>query len=348
MFKLESEQKMSVKNKKIGKQTIKLENPPKIISTYSIVGPKEGEGPLGGYFHKILDDDTLGKDSFEKAESEMMYSAIKSAIINASLKEEDIDYLFAGDLLNQITSSSFAARELNIPFIGLYGACSTMSESLSMASLFLDGGFGNYVIASTSSHFSSAERQFRFPLEYGCQRCPTCQWTVTGSGAVVLGKNGDFPEVTNVTTGLVKDYGVKDANNMGAAMAPAAVDTIYNHFKDTGRTPKDYDVIATGDLGKVGKEITTKLLLDYGYDVKDNYVDCGDLIFDDEKQKTDSGGSGCGCSAVVTCGYFYKKLMKKEIKSLLLVSTGALMSTTSSLQGESIPGIAHAVAIEYK
>ncbi len=337
---------MSVKNKKIGKQTIKLENPPKIISTYSIVGPKEGEGPLGGYFHKILDDDTLGQDSFEKAESEMMYTAIKSAISNANLKEEDIDYLFAGDLLNQITSSSFAARELNIPFIGLYGACSTMSESLSVASLFLDGGFGNYVIASTSSHFSSAERQFRFPLEYGCQRCPTCQWTVTGS--VVLGKNGDFPEVTYVTTGLVKDYGVKDANNMGAAMAPAAVDTIYNHFKDTGRTPKDYDVIATGDLGKVGKEITTKLLLDYGYDVKDNYVDCGDLIFDDEKQKTDSGGSGCGCSAVVTCGYFYKKLMKKEIKSLLLVSTGALMSTTSSLQGESIPGIAHAVAIEYK
>ena len=337
---------MNIKNKKVGKQTIKLENPPKIISTYSIVGPKEGDGPLKEYFHEILNDDTLGKDSFEKAESEMMYTAIKNAISNANLKEENIDYLFAGDLLNQITSSSFAARELNIPFIGLYGACSTMSESLSMASLFLDGGFGDYIVASTSSHFSSAERQFRFPLEYGCQRCPTCQWTVTGSGAMVLARNGDFPKVTYVTTGLVKDYGIKDPNNMGAAMA--AVDTIYNHFKDTGRTPKDYDVIATGDLGSVGKEITTKLLLDYGYDVKDNYVDCGDLIFDDERQKTDAGGSGCGCSAVVTCGYFYKKLMKREIKSLLLVSTGALMSTTSSLQGESIPGIAHAVAIEYK
>ena len=339
---------MNIKNKKVGKQTIKLENPPKIISTYSIVGPKEGDGPLKEYFHQILNDDTLGKDSFEKAESEMMYTAIKSAISNANLREENIDYLFAGDLLNQITSSSFAARELNIPFIGLYGACSTMSESLSMASLFLDGGFGNYIVASTSSHFSSAERQFRFPLEYGSQRCPTCQWTVTGSGAMVLARNGDFPKVTYVTTGLVKDYGIKDPNNMGAAMAPAAVDTIYNHFKDTGRTPKDYDVIATGDLGKIGKEITTKLLLDYGYDVKDNYVDCGDLIFDDERQKTDAGGSGCGCSAVVTCGYFYKKLMRREIKSLLLVSTGALMSTTSSLQGESIPGIAHAVAIEYK
>ena len=339
---------MNIENKKIGKQTIKLKNPPRIISTYSIVGPKEGDGPLKDYFHEVLNDDTMGKDSFEKAESEMMYTAIKKAISNVNLKEEDIDYLFAGDLLNQITSSSFAARELNIPFIGLYGACSTMSESLSMASLFLEGGFGEYIVASTSSHFSSAERQFRFPLEYGSQRCPTCQWTVTGSGAMVLAKKGDFPKVTYVTTGVVKDYGIKDTNNMGAAMAPAAVDTIYNHFKDTGRTPKDYDIIATGDLGKVGKEITTKLLLDYGYDVKDNYVDCGDLIFDDERQKTDSGGSGCGCSAVVTCGYFYRKLLKREIKSLLLVSTGALMSTTSSLQGESIPGIAHAVAIEYK
>ena len=339
---------MNIENKKIGKQTIKLKNPPRIISTYSIVGPKEGDGPLKDYFHEVLNDDTMGKDSFEKAEAEMMYTAIKKAISNVNLKEEDIDYLFAGDLLNQITSSSFAARELNIPFIGLYGACSTMSESLSMASLFLEGGFGEYIVASTSSHFSSAERQFRFPLEYGSQRCPTCQWTVTGSGAMVLAKKGDFPKITYVTTGVVKDYGIKDPNNMGAAMAPAAVDTIYNHFKDTGRTPKDYDIIATGDLGKVGKEITTKLLLDYGYDVKDNYVDCGDLIFDDERQKTDSGGSGCGCSAVVTCGYFYRKLLKREIKSLLLVSTGALMSTTSSLQGESIPGIAHAVAIEYK
>lgn len=337
---------MTTKDKKIGKQTIKLENPPKIISTFSIVGPKEGEGPLKEYFHEIINDDMLGKDSFEKAESEMMYSAIKNAISSANLTEEKIDYLFAGDLLNQIVSSSFAARELNIPFIGLYGACSTMGESLSMASLFLDGGFGNYIVASTSSHFSSAERQFRFPLEYGSQRCPTCQWTVTGSGAMVLGKKGEFPRVTYVTTGVVKDYGIKDANNMGAAMAPAAVDTIYNHFKDTGRSPKDYDIIATGDLGKIGKEMTTKLLLEYGYDIRENYVDCGDIIFDHEKQNTDSGGSGCGCSAVVTCGYFYKKLMKREIKSLLLVTTGALLSTTSTLQGESIPGIAHAVAIE--
>lgn len=334
--------------KKVGKQTIKLQNPPKIISTFSIVGPKEGQGPLKDYFHEIVNDDTLGKDSFEKAESEMMHATIKGAIKGANLKEEDIDYLLAGDLLNQTASSSFAAREINIPFLGLYGACSTMSESLSLASFFIDGGFANYVVAATSSHFSSAERQFRFPLEYGSQRSTTAQWTVTGSGAMILGREGNYPEVTYVTTGIVKDYGEKDSNNMGAAMAPAAVDTLYNHFKDTGRQPNDYDVIATGDLGIVGKEIAIKLLLEYGYDIKSNYVDCGELIFDAEKQKTAAGGSGCGCSASVTCGYFYKKLLNKEIKRLLLVSTGALMSTTSSLQGESIPGIAHAVSIEFK
>ncbi|WP_411168664.1 stage V sporulation protein AD [Clostridium sp. MB05] len=342
---------MSDKNlniKKVGKQTVKLQNPPKIIATYSIVGPKEGAGPLSSYFDEILNDDMFGKESYEKAESEMMYTAIMGAINRANLKEEDIDYLFAGDLLNQLTSSSFAARKLNIPFFGLYGACSTMSESLSIASMMMDGEFADYVVASTSSHFSSAERQFRFPLEYGAQRSPLAQWTVTGSGAMVLGKEGNFPEVTYITTGVVKDYGIKDANNMGAAMAPAAVDTMAMHFKDTGRDPKFYDIIATGDLGKVGKEITCKLLLEYGYDIRENYVDCGDMIFDDDIQNTDSGGSGCGCSAVVSSGCFYKKLMRKEIKNLLLISTGALMSTTSSLQGESIPGIAHAVAIEFK
>lgn len=339
---------MKNKVKKVGKHTVKFDNPPKIISTYSIVGPKEGQGPLKTYFDEILSDDTCGKDSFEKAESDMMHTAIKSAIKRVKLKEEDIDYLFAGDLLNQITSSTFAARQLNMPFFGLYGACSTMAESLSIAAMFIDGGFANHVVASTSSHFSSSERQFRFPLEYGAQRCGTCQWTVTGSGAMVLGKEGDFPQITHVTTGVVKDYGIKDANNMGAAMAPAAVDTIYRHFEDTGRKPEYYDVIATGDLGRVGKEITAKLLDEYGYDIRKNYVDCGDIIFDEEVQKTDAGGSGCGCSAVVMAGYFYKKLIRKEIKSVLLISTGALMSTTSSLQGESIPGIAHAVAIEFK
>ena len=335
-----------MKKKKVGAQTVKLEHPPKIIAVHSIVGPKEGQGPLSSYFDEILNDDTCGKDSYEQAESQMMFTAISEAIKKANLKENDIDYLFSGDLLNQIISSSFAAREFSIPFFGLYGACSTMSESLSLASIIMDGGFADYVVATTSSHFSSAERQFRFPLDYGSKRPQSSQWTVTGSGAVVLGHEGNYPEVTYVTTGKVKDFGQKDANNMGAAMAPAAVDTIVNHFKDTGRNPSYYDVIATGDLGKIGRELADKLIMEYGYNIKDNHIDCGEIIFDNEKQNTDSGGSGCGCSAVVFTGYLYKKLMKKEIRKVLLVSTGALMSTTSSLQGETIPGIAHAVSIE--
>ncbi|ACD23400.1 stage V sporulation protein AD [Clostridium cagae] len=339
---------MKTDSKKIGSQTVRLENPPKIISAYSIVGPKEGEGPLKEYFDQILNDDTCGKDSFEKAESEMMFTAITQALSRANLQESDIDYLFAGDLLNQIISSSFAAREFNIPFFGLYGACSTMTESLSLASIIMDAGCAEYVVAATSSHFSSAERQFRFPLEYGCQRCATCQWTVTGSGAVILGHEGKFPEITYVTTGKVKDYGQKDPNNMGAAMAPAAVDTLVSHFKDTGRKPEFYDVIVTGDLGSVGKELADKLIQEYGFDIRSNHMDCGEAIFNNEQQKTAAGGSGCGCSAVVFAGELYKKLMRREIKNVLLVSTGALMSPTSSLQGESIPGIAHAVAIEMK
>lgn len=335
-------------NKRAGKQTVKLESKPRILATASVVGPKEGEGPLKDYFDIILKDDTAGQDSFEKAESSILYTAISQSIKNANLKQEDINYLFAGDLLNQLTSSSFAARDMCIPFIGLYGACSTMTESLSIASMIMDGGFANYVVAATSSHFSSAERQFRFPLEYGSQRAPTAQWTVTGSGSMVLGKEGNFPYVTYITTGKVKDYGITDANNMGAAMAPAAVDTLKCHFQDTGRSPEDYDIIATGDLGKVGKELTKKLLLEYGYDISPVYIDCGDEIFNAEKQDTKSGGSGCGCSAVVACGYIYKNMLKGKLKRILLVSTGALLSTTSSLQGESIPGIAHAVSIEFE
>lgn len=334
-------------SKRIGKQTVRLQNPPKIIATTSIVGPKEGEGPLKDYFDIILQDDTNGKDSFEKAESSMMYDAIQYSLKKAKLKEEDINYLCAGDLLNQLSSSNFAAREVDIPFVGLYGACSTMAESLSIASVIMDGGFADYAIAATSSHFSSAERQFRFPLEFGSQRSPVSQWTVTGSGALILAKEGDYPQVTHVTTGKVKDYGIKDANNMGAAMAPAAVDTIYSHLKDTGRDGSYYDIIATGDLGKVGREITQELLLEYGYDISRSYMDCGERIFNNEAQNTCSGGSGCGCSAVVFCGYLYRKLMRKEIKRVLLVSTGALMSPTTSFQGESIPGIAHAVAVEF-
>lgn len=333
-------------NKRIGKQTIETPSKPRIMATASIVGPKEGEGPLKEYFDIILEDDMNGKDTYEKAESSMMYTAITEAIKKANLKEEHIDYLLAGDLLNQLTSACFAAKDLDIPFIGLFGACSTMTESLAMGSLMIDGGYANHIIAATSSHFSSAERQFRFPLEYGSQRPPTAQWTVTGSGAMILGTEGNYPYVSYVTMGKVKDYGVNDVNNMGEAMAPAAVDTIAQHLKDTGRSPDYYDIIATGDLGKVGKRITRELLFEHGYELKDNYIDCGDEIFDHDRQKTNSGGSGCGCSAVVDCGYIYKNMLNGKFKRVLLVSTGALLSSTSCFQGLNIPGIAHAVAVE--
>lgn len=337
---------MDKNKKRLGLQTVELKSKPRIIATYSIVGPREGDGPLKEYFDEILKDDSNGCESFEKAESSMMITAIEGVIKKGNVKEENIDYLFSGDLLNQLTSTNFVAREFAIPFFGVYGACSTMAESLSLSSMIIDGGFAEYVIASTSSHFSSAERQFRFPLEYGSQRKEYSQWTVTGSGAMLLGKTGNYPYVTHVTTGIVKDYGIKDADNMGASMAPAAVDTIYKHFVDTGRKPEDYDLIATGDLGSVGKKLTEELLKEYGYDISKVYMDCGEKIFDNKRQRTFSGGSGCGCSAVVACGYLYKMLKEKKIKRVLLVSTGALLSSTSSLQGESIPGIAHAVAIE--
>ncbi|MCM8711300.1 stage V sporulation protein AD [Clostridium sp. SYSU_GA19001] len=334
-------------NKRVGKQTIRTDSKPRIISTYSVVGPKEGEGPLKDYFDIILQDDLNGKDTFEKAESSMIYMAVTESIKKANLKENDINYLFAGDLLNQLTSSCFAAKDLDIPFVGLFGACSTMTESLALAAMTIDGGFANYVVAATSSHFSSAERQFRFPLEYGSQRAPTAQWTVTGSGAMVLGREGNYPYVSHITIGKVKDYGVNDVNNMGEAMAPAAVSTIAQHLMDIAREPSYYDLIVTGDLGKVGKEITMKLLLEeYGYDLKNNYIDCGDEIFDHERQGTNAGGSGCGCSAVVDCGFIYKNLIQGKLKRVLLVSTGALLSSTSCFQGLTIPGIAHAVAVE--
>lgn len=333
--------------KKIGIQTVKFETKPRILTTFSIVGPKEGKGPLKDYFDIVLNDDLNGEDSFEKAESSIIQSVINEVIKKARLKESDIDFLFAGDLLNQLSSSNFAARELEIPFYGLFGACSTMTESLSIAAMAVDGEFGDHVIAATSSHFSSAERQFRYPLEFGSQRKPNSQWTVTGAGAMLLGKKGDLPYITYATTGKVKDYGINSPDSMGEAMAPAAVDTIKQHFKDTGRKPSDYDLIATGDLGKVGKKITQELLKDYGYDISSIYMDCGESIYDCEKQNTNSGGSGCGCSAVVDCGYIYKSMLKGKYKKVLLVSTGALMSTTSNLQGESIPGIAHAVSIEF-
>ncbi len=332
--------------KRIGIQTLRLENPPSIIGTASIVGPKEGEGPLGSYFDLILDDDTWGQKSFEKAEARMQEEAIKLAITNAKLSIKDIHFLIAGDLLNQIISSSYTARQIGIPYFGLYGACSTMSESLCLGSMLIDGGFADKVVCATSSHFSSAERQFRFPLEYGAQRKYTSQWTVTGAGATVLSSTGNGPYITYLTPGKIQDYGIKDANNMGAAMAPAAFDTIIQHFKDTGYTPDDYDLIITGDLGLIGRRIVVDLLEKEGYSISDKFSDCGIKIFDGVQQDTHAGGSGCACSAVVFNSYIYKEMIKGNINRVLLISTGALHSPISTLQGESIPGIAHAVTID--
>lgn len=334
-------------NKRIGKQTVVLKSKPKIISTTSVVGPKEGEGPLKNYFDIILENDLNGEKSYEKAETSILSQSIRETILKSNLTEEDINYIISGDLLNQLTATNFAIRDLAIPFLGIYGACSTMAEAIGIASMLVDGGFADYTIAATSSHFSSAERQFRVPLEMGSQRAPSAQWTVTGAGSMIIGSKGNFPYIKYVTTGKIKDYGVKDATNMGAAMAPAAVDTIKQHFEDTGRNPEDYDIIATGDLGSIGRKITQELIGEYNYTLGKNYIDCGEEIFDHDRQKTKAGGSGCGCSAVVSSGFLYKNLLEGKFKKVLLVSTGALMSTTSSLQGESIPGIAHAVSIEF-
>lgn len=332
--------------KKLGLQTIKFDTPPTITSTACIVGPKESDGPLASYFDKCLEDEFWGEETWEKAESKIIKETTSMAISKSNISAQNIDFCFAGDLLNQCISSSFGLRESNIPFFGVFGACSTFVESMSLGSVFIDGEAAENILCATSSHFCSAEKQFRFPLELGNQRPPTSQWTVTGSGAVILSKNGNGPFITHITPGKIVDLGIKDANNMGAAMAPAAVDTMLAHFKDTGRNPSYYDLILTGDLGHIGKEILVDMMKTHGYNVKSNYNDCGVLIFDKASQDTHSGGSGCGCCATVFSGYVFKQLQDKKIKRVLLIATGALMNSTSSQQGESIPGIAHAISIE--
>ena len=331
---------------KIGKQTIKIDNPITIVETASIVGPKEANGPMAAYFDKCLEDEFWNEKTWEKAESKIIKETANMAIAKSGIPTSEIDFCFAGDLLNQCISSSFGLREINIPFYGVFGACSTFVESMSLATMLLDGGAGTNAICATSSHFCSAEKQFRFPLELGNQRPPTSQWTVTGAGSAVLSKNGNGPFITYITPGKIIDMGIKDANNMGAAMAPAAFDTLITHFQDTGRKPSYYDAIITGDLGYIGKDILKDLCKTKGYNINANYNDCGVLIFDKLKQDTHSGGSGCGCIASVFSGYFFKELREKKINKILLIATGALMNATSSQQGESIPGIAHAIAIE--
>ena len=331
--------------KKLGKQTIKFDTPPTITECSSIVGPKEANGPLSKYFDKTLEDEFWGEKTWEKAESKIIKENVNMLISKSGISSNEIDCVFAGDLLNQCISSSFGLRDENIPFFGVFGACSTFVESMSLGAIAVEG-FANNVLCATSSHFCSAEKQFRFPLELGNQRPPTSQWTVTGSGAAILSKNGNGPYITHITPGKIIDMGIKDANNMGAAMAPAFCDTLITHFLDTGRNPSYYDAIISGDLGHIGKEIAIDMAKSKGYNIKSNYNDCGVLIFDKESQDTHSGGSGCACCGSVFSGYFFRQLKQKKVKKIILIATGALMNSTSSQQGESIPGIAHAISIE--
>ncbi len=331
--------------KKRGMQTIVFDNPPCLTSWASIVGPKEGEGPWGNSFDVRLNDNLLGEKTWEKAESKLLQDTVSLALSKRGFEIDDVEVFLAGDLLNQLASANFAARTLNIPFLGLYGACSTMAESLIVGAMILDGGFCERVIAATSSHHYSAERQYRFPVEQGVQRSLTAQWTVTGSGAVVLEKGVLGPKIKSATIGKIVDRGQDDANNMGAAMAPVASDTIKMHHLDLNLQPDYYDLVITGDLGSVGAALVRQLFNRDGLVPKPNYSDCGILIFD-EKQDVHAGGSGCGCSAVMLCGPLLAKMQRGELNKLLFVATGALMSPTTTFQGETIPCIAHAVAIE--
>lgn len=330
---------------RLGRQTIRLDSRPVIQAWASIVGAKEGQGPLRRYFDEVVEDEYYGEKSFEKAESKFIRETISKILMKGNVSTGDIQYIFAGDLLNQCTAASFGASASEIPYFGLYGACSTMAESVSLGSMVVEGGMAERVISITSSHFCSAEKQFRYPLEFGNQRTPTSQWTVTGSGGVLIGSTGEGPRIVHITTGKIVDMGITDANDMGAAMAPAAVDTITAHFAETGLPHDYYDLIVTGDLGMHGKNLCIQLLEGNGINIKSCYNDCGTMIYGPEQQ-TDCGGSGCACSATVFAGYLLDKLSRREINRLLLVSTGALHSPTSIQQGESIPAIAHAVGVE--
>lgn len=331
---------------KKGKQSIEFHQPVYIMSSASIVGPKEGEGPMKDYFDQIVEDATFGKDTWEEGESEMIRQTILLSLRKAKLKKEDIRYLFAGDLLGQLIATTFGVMDFEIPLFGLYGACSTMGEALSLGAMTVSAGYADTVVAVASSHFGGAEKQFRFPLEYGNQRPMSSTWTVTGCGAFVLSKEYGDVKISGITTGVIVDYGVKDSLNMGACMAPAAASVIYRNLKDFDRKPEDYDAIITGDLGSVGHEILCKLLFDQGIDISNVHRDCGMEIYDDPEQDTHAGGSGCGCSAVTLAGKLLDEIRRGKMNRILFVPTGALLSTVSFNEGQSVPGIAHAVVIE--
>ena len=331
---------------KRGRQSFLLPCPPVILQWASIAGKKEKEGPLGHAFDVTSTDTLFGQKTWEQAEKHMQQMALRKLAEKAGMLTGEFDLVFSGDLLNQCIGSSFSLRNTGIPHLGLYGACSTMAESLLMAAITIGGGFADKVVALTSSHFASSERQYRFPLGYGGQRTPTAQWTVTGSGAVLLGAGGRGPKITACTVGAVTDLGIRDANNMGAAMAPAAYSSIRAHFSDLDTGPEDFDLIITGDLGQIGKELLMELARRDGISLGGKLTDCGNLVFDNTKQDVHAGGSGCGCSAITLCAEFLPKLASGKLKKILFCGTGALLSPTSTQQGLPIPGVCHAVSIE--
>lgn len=332
-------------NHKRGKQSFVLPQMPVITTWASVAGKKESEGPLGQLFDITTQDTYFTEKTWEQAEKRMQKLALDTLLKKASMTQQQIGAVFSGDLLNQCIGSSFPLRNMQIPHLGLYGACSTMAESLLLGAMTVCGGFSDKVVAMTSSHFASSERQYRFPLGYGGQRTPTSQWTVTGCGALLLCSAGKGPGVESCTIGTVTDFGIKDANNMGAAMAPAAYATIRAHFDDLGTSPEDYDLIATGDLGQLGKDLLLELAERDGVSLGGKITDCGTLVFDQLRQDVHSGGSGCGCSAVTLCAYLLPKLDSGKLKRVLFCGTGALLSPTSTQQGLPIPGVCHAVSI---
>ncbi len=331
--------------KKLGSGTFQLQNPPVILSSAAIVGRKEKEGPLGTFFEHWQADEYCGEDSFEKAESFLQKEAMKYAFEKAKVSEKNIDFVFAGDLLNQCIGSNYSLRDSGVQFFGLYGACSTMVEGLILASMAIDGGFADTCAALTSSHFCSSERQYRFPLEYGGFRPQSAQWTVTGSGCAVMSKTGKGVKINRICPGAIVDMNITDMANMGAAMAPAAALTLKRFFDDTKTSPADYDLILSGDLGQIGSKLLRELLKTDKIVFGNNYSDCGCMIFDPQKQDVHSGGSGCGCVASVLCGYILPQMEKETWKKVLVMATGALMSPTSMMQGESVPGIAHLIEL---
>ena len=330
---------------KAQKHSFVLPQPPVITAWASVAGKKESEGPLSSYFDIKNTDTYFGQKTWEQGEKRMQQLALQTVAKKAGMNPKDFGLVLSGDLLNQCIGSSFSLRNMGIPHLGLYGACSTMSESLLIGSMIVGSGYMDHVVAMTSSHFASSERQYRFPLGYGGQRTPTAQWTVTGSGAALLSKTGTGPKITACTIGTVVDLGITDANNMGAAMAPAAYETIKTHFEDLDMRPEDYDLIVTGDLGQLGKEALLAQARRDGLGLGGRLIDCGTMVFDLQKQDVHSGGSGCGCSAITLCGYLLDKLSKGKLKRILFCGTGALLSPTSTQQKLSIPGVCHAVSI---